>query len=141
MYLFKRGQAEHILTMANSKLKPSLFTPRPIMQKLLLNWINVFCLPFISPFITIAHFWLTMYTRTKHIDVTDNLSSYIECGYIHLFCLRRLSSNTQAGVTSKLFSGKNKWFSFKEGSANEDNRRLSKKWYDSFFPPDLYLTL
>ena len=31
-YLFKRGQAEHVLTMANSKLKPSLFTPRPNIQ-------------------------------------------------------------------------------------------------------------
>ena len=26
-YLFKRGQLEHVLTMANLKLKPSLFTP------------------------------------------------------------------------------------------------------------------
>ena len=29
-YLFKRGQVEHVLTMANFKLKPSLFTPCPI---------------------------------------------------------------------------------------------------------------
>ena len=29
VYLFKRGQVEHILTMANLQLKPSPFTPRP----------------------------------------------------------------------------------------------------------------
>ena len=28
-YLFKRGQVEHVLTMTNLKLKPSLFTSRP----------------------------------------------------------------------------------------------------------------
>ena len=27
-----RGQVEHILTMANLKLKPSLFTPRPNVE-------------------------------------------------------------------------------------------------------------
>ena len=30
-YLFKRGQVEHVWTMANVKLKPSLFMPCPIM--------------------------------------------------------------------------------------------------------------
>ena len=28
-YLFKRGQVEHVLTMANLKFNPSLFMPRP----------------------------------------------------------------------------------------------------------------
>ena len=28
--LFKGGQVEHVLTMANLKLKPVLFTPRPV---------------------------------------------------------------------------------------------------------------
>ena len=28
-HLFKRGQVEHVLTMVNLKLKPSLFPPRP----------------------------------------------------------------------------------------------------------------
>ena len=28
-YLFKSGQVEHFMTMANLKLEPSLFTPRP----------------------------------------------------------------------------------------------------------------
>ena len=28
-YLFKRGQIEHVLTMANLKLEPSLFMPHP----------------------------------------------------------------------------------------------------------------
>ena len=31
-YLFKRGQVEHILTIANLKLKPTLFMPRPSRQ-------------------------------------------------------------------------------------------------------------
>ena len=31
-YLFKRGQMEHILTMANLKLKPSQFMPCPNMD-------------------------------------------------------------------------------------------------------------
>ena len=30
--MFKRGQVEHILTMVNLKLKPSLFTPHPNVQ-------------------------------------------------------------------------------------------------------------
>ena len=30
--LFKRGQVEHVLTMANLKIKPSLSTPRPSSQ-------------------------------------------------------------------------------------------------------------
>ena len=33
--LFKRGQGEHILTIANLKLKPSLFTPCPSVYTLL----------------------------------------------------------------------------------------------------------
>ena len=32
-YLFKRGQVKYVLTMANLKLKSSLFTPRPIVQQ------------------------------------------------------------------------------------------------------------
>ena len=36
--LFKRGQVEHILTMANLKFKPSPFMPRPIRHfRILLN--------------------------------------------------------------------------------------------------------
>ena len=43
-YLFKRGQLEHILTMANLELNPYPFTPRPnpdISEKLMplrLQW-------------------------------------------------------------------------------------------------------
>ena len=36
--MFKRGQVEHILTMANLKLKPSLFTPRPSVHQ-----VKTFC--------------------------------------------------------------------------------------------------
>ena len=36
-YLFKRGQVEHVLTMAILKLKPSLFSPRPIVRECLLQ--------------------------------------------------------------------------------------------------------
>ena len=38
-YLFKRGQVEHVSTMANLKLKPSLFTPRPNVGGV----VNCFC--------------------------------------------------------------------------------------------------
>ena len=33
VYLFKRGQVEHILTKVNMKLKASPFTPRPNKQE------------------------------------------------------------------------------------------------------------
>ena len=40
-HLFKRGQVEHVLTMANLKLKPSLFMPRPIIQNTAFNIAHV----------------------------------------------------------------------------------------------------
>ena len=35
--MLKRGQVEHILTMVNMKLKPSLFTPHPNVQNFIIS--------------------------------------------------------------------------------------------------------
>ena len=40
-YLFKRGQVENILTMANLKLKPSLFMPRSNRHLKILNHLHI----------------------------------------------------------------------------------------------------
>ena len=40
-YLFKMGQVEHILTIANLKLKPSLFMPHPLDTSQ--NWLHMKC--------------------------------------------------------------------------------------------------
>ena len=45
-YMFKRGQVEHVLTMANFELKLSLFMPRPVIHCTLLAVVNVFFLCF-----------------------------------------------------------------------------------------------
>ena len=86
--MFKRGQVEHILTMANLKLKPSLFTPRPKKSSpflpfsaLLANQRSIFC--------------------TKSWSVTQKKENYM---FIYLFYLKIIKTKIQKKRESAKYS-------------------------------------
>ena len=84
-YLSKRGQVEYVLTMANLKLKPSLFTPRPIRHQcpkftIILSLLSkipiLFSIRAKSKIFTIYRSNLATYLYRRHLFCAGTLHHY-----------------------------------------------------------------